>query len=154
MQFLTNVECESWFGKTLPDSSNRRFTERLPIPPAAARLTWWTGRVSSALLPTGKECLLWITEWGIWTENLHLYYRLKEGYRDKQQLFYAPGHLFLDYESPDLATFLQVSIMNGWGGYLLTRPDYLTAFLSHDEFVDFFFNEEASFEELRFNLSK
>ncbi len=98
--------------------------------------------------------MLWMTEWGIWTANLHLYYRLRNGYGDYRQLHDAPGHYFLDYESSDLATFLQVSASNGWGGYLLSGFDYLNAFFSHDEYIDFFFDEEASFEHLRLTLSK
>ena len=60
--------------------------------------------------------LLWITEWSIWpsSENLHLYYRLRHTYGDHRLLHEAPGHLFLEYESEDLATFLQVAMLNGW----------------------------------------
>ena len=28
--------------------------------------------------------------------------------------------------------------MNGWGGYVLTHMDYVNAFFSHDEYIDFF----------------
>jgi hypothetical protein len=28
--------------------------------------------------------------------------------------------------------------MNGWGGYLLTEADYVNAFFSHDEYMDFY----------------
>jgi hypothetical protein len=37
-----------------------------------------------------------------------------------------------------LASFLQLSILNGWGGYILTEANYVNAFFSHDEYVDFF----------------
>ena len=47
-------------------------------------------------------------------------------------------HLFLGHEAEDLASFLQVAILNGWGGYILTQADYVNAFFSHDEYIDFF----------------
>ena len=31
-------------------------------------------------------CLLWMEEWGIWDQNLHLYYRLRQGYGDQRLL--------------------------------------------------------------------
>jgi hypothetical protein len=87
-----------------------------------------------------KPALLWITEWGIWSssENWHLYQLLRKSHGEHRLLQEAPGHLFLDYEAADLASFLQVSVMNGWGGYLLTEADYVNAFFSHDEYMDFY----------------
>jgi len=84
--------------------------------------------------------MLWITEWGIWTssENYHLYYKLRSIYGETRLLHEAPGHYFLQHEMDDLATFLQVAILNGWGGYILTEADYVNAFFSHDEYVDFY----------------
>jgi hypothetical protein len=52
-------------------------------------------------------------------------------------------HLFLDYESTDLLTFLQVGILNGWDVHLI--PDssgYARAFVSHDEFFEYAANED------------
>ncbi len=50
----------------------------------------------------------------------------------------APGHLFLEHESEDLASFLQIAMLNGWGGYVLTHADYVNVFFSHDEYIEFF----------------
>jgi hypothetical protein len=87
-----------------------------------------------------RETLLWITEHGIWpgSENWQLYYRLRQSYHDERLLQEAPGHLFLTHETEDLASFLQLSLLNGWGGYVLTDADYANLFFSHDEFIDFY----------------
>jgi len=61
----------------------------------------------------------------------------------------APGHLFLEYESEDLATFLQMAMLNGWGGYVLTDADYVNAFFSHDEYVDFIAKHDANLSDVR-----
>jgi hypothetical protein len=99
--------------------------------------------------------LLWLTEWGIWrsSENWHLYYKLRQSYANHKLLQEAPGHLFLDYEAEDLASFLQIAMLNGWGGYLLTQANYVNAFFSHDEYIDFFAERSENLEEVRQALS-
>ncbi len=100
-----------------------------------------------------NPALVWITEWGIWgsSENLHLYYKLRQSYGDLRLLHEAPGHLFLGHESEDLTSFLQIAMLNGWGGYILTQANYLNAFFSHDEYIDFFAAEGGLglFEDIR-----
>jgi hypothetical protein len=99
--------------------------------------------------------LLWITEWGIWpnSENWHLYYRLRQTYGDQSLLQDAPGHLFLEHETNDFASFFQIGILNGWGGYVLTQANYLNAFFSHDEYMDFFVSDDKALDDLRTSLS-
>ena len=29
-------------------------------------------------------------------------------------------------------------MLNGWGGYILSQADYVNAFFSHDEYINFF----------------
>jgi hypothetical protein len=101
-----------------------------------------------------RPTLLFITEWGIWSssENWHLYYKLRQTYGDKRQLHEAPGHLFLEHEAEDLASFLQLSMLNGWGGYVLTEANYVNAFFSHDEYADFFGNNDANLADIRKGL--
>jgi hypothetical protein len=95
--------------------------------------------------------LLWITEWSIWpsSENWHLYYKLRQTYYDQRLLHEAPGHFFLEHEAEDLASFLQIAMLNGWGGYLLTEYDDVDAFFSHDEFIDFFAERDESLADVQ-----
>jgi uncharacterized protein (DUF433 family) len=85
-----------------------------------------------------QPALLWVTEWGVWpsSENWHLYYKLRQTYSDHRLLQETPGHLFLEHEAEDLASFLQIAMLNGWGGHLLTHSNYVNAFFSHDEYID------------------
>jgi hypothetical protein len=48
----------------------------------------------------------------------------------------------LEHEAEDLASFLQIAMLNGWGGYVLTHANYMNAFFSHDEYIDFFAKSE------------
>jgi hypothetical protein len=102
-------------------------------------------------MPYRMPVLLWITEWGIWpsSENWHLYYKFRQTYGDQRLLAEAPGHLFLEYEAEDLASFLQLAMMNGWGGYILPESNYVRAFFSHDEYIEFFANTEDQLAEIR-----
>ncbi len=77
-----------------------------------------------------QSALLFLTEWDIWagSENWHLYYKLRQSYGDNRLLDDAPGHLFPPHEAEDLASFLQLSMLNGWGGYVLTEATTSTRF--------------------------
>jgi hypothetical protein len=97
------------------------------------------------------ECFLWVTLWGVWSssENLHLFYRVRESYGERRQLAQAPGHRFLRHESADLATFIQMGLQFGWDFYLLPAPTHHAAFISHDEFLQFSTNDAKVAEQVQ-----
>jgi hypothetical protein len=101
-------------------------------------LTAYCQQLEQALRPR-EACVLWVTAWGIWrsSEILHLYYRLRQSYGDQRLLDEAPAHLFLDYESADLVSFLEVGMICGWDMHLIPIVGYARAFVSHDEYVEF-----------------
>jgi hypothetical protein len=66
----------------------------------------------------------------------------------------ALGHAFLEYESEDLGTCLQLAMLCGWGGYVLTEADYLNPFFSYDEYMDFFTSTPENLSELRLHFAK
>lgn len=157
MQFYSNIECDEWLsgqGRAKPDTANKRAALRLSYPSKPYRVFPWAHWIATSLTYQ-QPCLLWITEWDIWasTENLHLYYRLRQSYGDFRMLHEMPRHLFLKHEAADLATFLQVVMLNGWGGYILTAYDYVNAFFSHDEFIDFYSDQTSLIDEIKNSLS-
>ena len=83
------------------------------------------------------DCLMWVVEWGIWpsSENLHLYYKLRQSYGERTLLLETPGHFFLGHERSDLASFVQLAVLFGWGFHLLTFPANHWTFVSHDEYL-------------------
>ena len=44
--------------------------------------------------------------------------------------------------------------MNGWGGYILTQADYVNAFFSHDEYIDFFAEHDQNIADVRKALAQ
>ena len=142
MHFLTDAEARVWCADRVAFAH-----DGFPEPPSRAA-RYARGPVSSevafsrqieAALQPRESCLLWVTTWGVWrsSENLHLYYRLRQSYGDRRLLDDAPAHLFLDYETADLVSFLQVGVLNGWDIHLVPRYGYARAFVSHDEYVEF-----------------
>jgi len=156
MRCYTKTECEHWLADRKRQKPNEvEVTSKVSIEPGANELPYLTHWISSNLTHR-QGVLLWITEWGIWpsSENWHLFYRLRQSYGEHRLLHEAPGHLFLNFEYDDLATFLQVAILNGWGGYVLTEADYVNVFFSHDEYVDFLASDDQNLNVIREMLKR
>ena len=152
MRFYTKEESEKWLSerqRRKPDLIPSKGTERIGYPPEPHRIFFVAHWIASELT-FRRPALLFITEWGIWpsSENWHLYYKLRQSYGDTRLLQDAPGHLFLEHEVEDLASFLQVSMLNGWGGYVLTEADYVNAFFSHDEYIDSFAKDSTNLADI------
>jgi hypothetical protein len=124
--------------------------ERIEYPSKPYQVFFIAHWVAAALMYR-RPVLLFVTEWDIWpsSENWHLYYKLRQTYGDNRLLHDSPGHLFLEHETEDLASFLQLSMLNGWGGYVLTEANYVNAFFSHDEYIDFFAERAENLDEIR-----
>ncbi len=151
MRFYTAQECEEWLTgreRVRPEQTPGILVEKLWYPPTPGRILYYAQWIASNITYR-RPTLLWITEWGIGHENWHLYYKLRQSYSDNRLLHEAPGHLFLDYEAEDLASFLQLAMLNGWGGYILTEANYVNAFFSHDEYIQFFASPEGNLAEIR-----
>jgi hypothetical protein len=69
----------------------------------------------------GPFYLLWLQRWGVWprSENMHLYYRLRQSYGEQRSLEDAPGHEFGAGELVDAMSFLEMALAYGWGGFFL-----------------------------------
>ena len=142
MRFYTHEECELWLNereRQLPGANPEQPTARIVYPPEGYRQFTYAHWIAESLT-FRKPALLWVTDWNNWeaSENWHLYYKLRQSYGDHRLLQEAPGHLFLEHEAEDLASFLQLAMLHGWDGYLLTQADYVNTFFTHDEYFDFF----------------
>jgi len=153
MRFYTQQQCEEWLAareRVRPDRDSALAAERFEYPSEGYRLFPIASAIAHSVTYR-QPILLWITEWGIWpsSENWQLYYKLRQTYGDFELLQDVPGHLFLEYESEDFSTFLQVAMLSGWGGFILTSANYVNAFFSHDEYIDFFTSTPENLTELR-----
>jgi hypothetical protein len=152
MRFYSEEECEKWLTsrkREKPNQSDAPHSETFKYPEEPYRF------YSLARMIASSSCrdpiLLWVSEWGVWptSENWHVYYKLRHSYADHRLLHEAPGHFFMGYEMEDCASFLQIAMLNGWGGHVLTQANYVNAFFSHDEYIRFFANDAAQLDEIR-----
>jgi hypothetical protein len=153
LRFYTRDECDTWVSerqRKMPDLVPDAHLERIEYPSEPYRVFFVALWVASELT-FRRPTLLFVTEWDVWpsSENWHLYYKLRQSYGDNRLLGDAPGHLFLEHEQDDLASFLQLSMLNGWGGYVLTDANYVNAFFSHDEYIDFFAANSSKLADIR-----
>ena len=153
MRFYTKNECEDWLRdreRMKPNAIPEIHKTHVHYPSSPSRIFYLAYWIGSSLMYR-SPALLWITERGIWgsCENWHLYYKLRQSYGDLRLLHEAPGHLFLGNESQDLVSFPEVAMLNGWGGYILTQANYVNAFFSHDEYIDFFAAVDENLEGIR-----
>ncbi len=145
MKTLTTVEMVEWckIRSIEVDASGRSTFEndlhciRVNIPSEIRRLAWFSRFIESNLRPRDR-CLVWVTSWGIWesSENWHLYYRLRQSYGDFRLIEEAPGHLFLEYETPDLISFLHLGLSAGWDMHLFLSDNVSRVVVSHDGWVE------------------
>lgn len=126
---------------------------RFNVPTSVNQLTWFCRYIEEKLHPRNR-CLLWVTGWGIWesSENWHLYYRLRESYGDLRLIDEAPAHLFLNYETHDLASFLQIGVTSGWDMFLFPTQGYARVFVSHDGWLEFVTNDQAELNKIKAEL--
>jgi hypothetical protein len=126
----------------------QRHRLRCAFPSNFSQLLWFSRCIESALHPR-NTCLLWFTEFGVFpsNENRHLYYRLRQSYGDVRLLQEAPGHLCLDYESPDVVTLIQLSMLFGWDVHLIPSASFARAFVCHDEWIEIGFDDTRQFNE-------
>jgi hypothetical protein len=153
MQFYTQDECEAWLSerrRQKPDLVPDIHVVRIAYPSEHHRL-YRIARFIASSLTHRMKALLWIKEWGMWSssENWHLYYKLRQAYGDQRSLHDAPGHLCLEHEGESLASFLQIAMLNGWSGYVLTEANHVNAFFSHESYIDFYAEHDENLAEIR-----
>jgi hypothetical protein len=62
--------------------------------------------------------------------------------------------LFLEFEVPDLVSFVEVGLIAGWDMHLIPTIGYGRVFLSHDEWVEFAMDDPSEAERIRVELGK
>ena len=145
MRFYTRPECEEWcdvMGIPMDEHKipSREFESRYvlecPFPKKIEAVLYFCRAIEQALQPR-SHCFIWMTETGVWpsSENLHLFYRLRQSYGENRLVSETPGHLCLGFEQADLITLMQLAILFAWDAHAMPVTGYARAFISHDEYV-------------------
>lgn len=125
------------------------------LPGSFTRIFGFSGFLTNSL-ESFDSCLLHVTTWGVWSssENLHLFYKLRESYGERRLLYEAPGHLFQKFEVADLTSFIYLAILFGWDFHLHPSPSYVRSFVSHDEWFEFSSVDEQNLAEIKQSLKR
>ena len=164
IKFLTISELKDWCAErdveldnlNMPVHPHRgSIVLRCDVPKEITRLTWFSQFIERSL-QMNKDCLLWVTSWGIWasSENWHLYYRLRRSYGDERLIEEAPGHLFGASNVPDLVTFVEIGLIAGWDMYLIPTIGQGRVFVSHDEWIEIAMDDPTTAERIKIECSK
>jgi hypothetical protein len=144
MRFYTPEEAgprlDLWCGRDYPFFISGGF-------PSGVFKGYAVAEVLEQVLQPWEECLLMVDLTGVWSCNLHLYYRVRQSYGDLRLVEEAPGHLFLKYEQADLVSFLQLGITAGWDMRVVTDMPYAKLEISHDEWFEACFLTQESCDE-------
>ena len=139
MRCLTKAECEHWadtvsFGipANPQDASQFIFQVSGEIPKDYSSLIWFSNFLANSF-ESFDNCLLWAEHWNL--KNLHLCYRLRQTYFENRLLMEAPGHLFLSYETADLASFILIGIICDWNFRLHPAPCFVRGFVGDGRFT-------------------
>ena len=161
MRFLTPIECAAWCAQQRVELDEKQLPLREPAKPHCLRYSFpesrpfgfalWLSRCVESALQPRRDCLLWITDWGIFpsNENQHIYYRLRQSYGDFRLLHEAPGHLCLEYERAEVVTLVQLCVLFGWDVHLIPVAGFARAFICHDEWAVIGFDDEATCQQTR-----
>ena len=152
MRCFTKTECESWASQVsygIPanpqDASQLIFQISGKIPNDVSNLNWFSNFLATSF-ESFDHCLLWVELWE--PKNLHLFYRLRQTYLENRSLIEAPGHMFLDYETADLASFILIGLVCGWRFRLHPAPCYVRVFIDDGVFT-FETDEEPNFNGIK-----
>ncbi len=155
MRCQTKIESESFanfatFGipANPKDISSMIFQITGETPREFYHLTWFSNFLAASF-ESFDHCLLWVEDWE--PKNLHLFYRLRQTYLENRTLMEAPGHIFLDYEKADLASFILIGIVCGWSFRLHPAPCFVRASITDGMFI-FETDEELNLDEIKKTL--
>jgi hypothetical protein len=159
MIILSKAECVDWMNRYNIALDN----ELLPIPcggashrlrgnvPSHGGGALYAMRQIESILNMYSECLVWISDWGIFpsNENLQLFYRYRHSYGDSRLLSSAPGHLCLGYERAEIVSLAWLCSLQGWDVHIIPDSGSGSVFISHDEWFVLGYESAEECEESR-----
>ena len=146
MLIISEKECSEWakrFSVKLDDRgrplccSDAPFRLRGRFPDVFTKMLWVARQIELSL-GAYSQCLVWITESGIFAsaENLQLFYRYRQSYGSSKLLADAPGHLCLSYERAEIVSLIWLCMLQGWDVHAFPDSGSPSIFISHDEWFE------------------
>lgn len=151
MRGVTAEEARTWLRRRnllSPDGhvtySEAAIGRRYSIPPDSGKKTALS-RIVLSLFETGGECLIWITEYGIWPscEDRGLFNGFRRALGEYREIQEAAGHVFGPRDVQQVASLLAMVLYFNWGAIVASSSGDLVVEISHDEVMNVVMGEEA-----------
>jgi len=142
MKALTKEEANSWIiNKAIILDEMKSFVgfthvQSEIIPNDSGKKNYISKEISN--LNYGKECLLYIDEYGIWpsTENMELFNGYRKSIGINENLWEKPAHLITITEKTELYCLLCMVLYFSWGAFLISENANEIIRISHDEYIE------------------
>lgn len=139
MRFIAPEECQKWLEQNgfafefQAEGDQHWSTVEFSLPTNTTRLIVLSHEFQNL---TGiHEGLLWITQSGIWPENINLF----DGYRtylgEHRALHEAPGLVFATGDSMIFVSILNLSLFFLWDGVVINKTSKTVVQFNHDEYI-------------------
>ncbi len=138
MQFLTKAETEALLRRwnvDLPRKAGLPWRREIRTPEYARRQTAFV-KILLANLSQDAAILVYVTEWGVWAENMALFTFLRSAWGESRPLIEVPGHLIGCGEREALETLFDVMLYFNWDATVVDENRRFLITLSHDEFIE------------------
>jgi hypothetical protein len=123
------------------------------IPPDSGAKTGLSNLFAYLIFKKSRICIH-ITCWGVWNENLDLFYGYRRSFGEDRLLIEAPFHVF---EPSDEASFLSIMCMIFyfmWDASIFDIDGKVLIATSHDEWLEVRSGDDERFREFNSELKK
>lgn len=154
MKCITDQECRAWCRNTLQFISQGSESE-VPRIIWSARLKMNTD--VSALIALARNAveltgfhggLIWIHEWGVRPHDMNLFVAIRNQLGETRDIFDAPGHLFLESETPESVSIFTLCLAFLWDVVFVNSSGTAVLAFSHDEVCEVVADTESNLTRL------
>jgi hypothetical protein len=136
VKIFTKEEAEIWMKNKSVDLTEYALIQSEKIPNDSGRKNYISKEISN--FKYGKECLLYINEYGIWpsSENMDLFNGYRKSIGINESLPEKPAHLINASENKELYCLLCMVLYFCWGAFLIPENTNEIIRVSHDEYIE------------------
>ena len=160
MKILTKENASEMLGGKPLDAFVRQLSSRLQlvadtysIPPDSGKKTALSKLFAYLLLRNPNVCI-YVSGWGVWEENLDLFYGYRRSFGENRTLMEAPVHLFERSEEDTFVSILSMASYFIWDAWVFDIEGKALVRISHDEWLEVRTDDKDSREEFATELEK
>jgi hypothetical protein len=144
VKIFTKEEAEIWMKSKSVDLAEYNLIQSEQIPNDSGRKNYISKKISN--LKYGKECLLYINEYGIWpsSENMDLFNGYRKSIGINESLPEKSAHLIDVSENKELYCLLCMVLYFCWGALLIPENTNEMIRISHDEYIEVLVKRDVS----------